>query len=113
MQREGSRNDPKMTKGGIMNNTNLIIITILAIISFNSFAYDYENFGKLPSEVYEKQASDEIEALVADSKALRKDLENFRNIASFTAEDEFWANEYEKLMKDSTNKDYLDLASKL
>jgi hypothetical protein len=102
-----------MTKGGIMNISNLIIISILAIISFNSFAYDYENFGKLPSEVYDKQASDDIEALVTESKALRKDLENFRNIASFTAEDEYWANEYENLMKDTTKKDYLDMASKL
>ena len=40
-------------------------------------------------------------------------LINARNIASFSAEDEYWAHEYTKLMKDKSNKDYLKAASKL
>jgi hypothetical protein len=82
-------------------------------MSAKALAYDYENFGKLPSDIYQKQNAEEIETLISQSRQLRKDLANYRNIASFTAEDEYWAHEYEKLMADPTNKDYLDLASKL
>jgi molybdopterin converting factor small subunit len=89
------------------------IITLLSLISIQIFAYDYENFGKLPEEVIQKEQAEFIENLVASSRDLRKEMATFRNIASFTAEDEYWANEYEKLMEDNTEKDYLGMAEKL
>ena len=88
-------------------------ILLLLLISFQTFSYDYENFGKLPDEIIQKLEDESIENLVADSRSLRKEAVTFRNIASFTAEDEYWANEYEKLMKDNSEKDYLTMAEKL
>lgn len=91
--------------------TTLIIITIFS--SFSLWAYDYDNIGSLPKEVTEQQNAEYIQQLVANTRELRKEAQNFRNIASFTAEDEYWANEYEKLMADTTEKDYLSMAENL
>ena len=96
-----------------MKFQKVTILSLFILLGFSTLAYDYENFGKLPADVYEKQNAENIETLVSESRALRKEVSTFRNIASFTAEDEYWANEYDKLMADTTEKDYLEMASKL
>lgn len=53
-----------------------------------------------------------VQSLIETSQATRK-MANTRKIANLNAEDRYWANEFDKIMNDDSNKDYLDLCLEL
>ena len=65
--------------------------------------------SELPNNLDQKQRVQEI---LENSRATRASL-NTRKIASFTAEEKAWANEFEVLMQDNSNVDYLKLSLEL
>lgn len=53
-----------------------------------------------------------VQSLIETSQATRK-MANTRKIANLNAEDRYWANEFDKIMNDDSDKDYLDLCLEL
>ncbi len=89
-------------------------IFTFCLFSFFCKANDVrENLGKVSRRIKLKVAEDRVYHLVANSEETRR-LMKGRYLAGETSKEEYWAKEYEKVMKDESNeKDYLELALEL
>lgn len=86
------------------------ILFTLALLSITQVYAD--NFGTVSEDVKLQEQEERIQQLVADSAQTRKWL-NGRSVAGMTAEDKYWADEFDKLMDDESDRDYLEESLKL
>ena len=82
-----------------------LIVTILSLMTF--FHVQANDFGTLSDEVKLKEQEERVQQLVADSAQIRKWL-NGRSVAGMSAEDKYWADEFNRMMDDESEVDYLE-----
>lgn len=85
-------------------------ISIILLTSPTALA---NNYGELGEGAMIGLHEERVHNLVASSADIRKSIEGGRSVAGRSPEEEAWAQEYESLMEDSDEKDYLGLALKL
>jgi hypothetical protein len=83
----------------------LIITTIFTILFSQTLLAN--DFGTYTERAKNHIKEERIKAIVSSSISERAAVETSRDIASFSPQDEAWANEYETLMKDDSARDYL------
>lgn len=90
-------------------------ITLLSLIlTVSTFSPALaENFGQIDSEKLISLEEERVHNLVASSADIRKSIETGRSVAGQSEQDEKWASEFEGLMKDNQEKDYLGMALSL
>ena len=90
-----------------------IILLVFMIILCTSNAFANE-FGSYSPSLDSNQTLDDAQAAVASSQALRQEISASaaRTIASFSEEDKKWAREFEELMEDDSELDYLEKIEK-
>lgn len=71
------------------------------------------DFGQIDQKTMLSLHEERVHNLVASSADIRSSIEGGRSVAGRSPEEESWANEFESLMDDSSEKDYLGMALKL
>lgn len=87
------------------------IVSILLLVTVSqTFASEY---GSLNGADLISLDEERVHNLVASSAEIRGNISVGRNVAGQTEEEQKWASEYDSLMDDNSEVDYLELASKL
>lgn len=71
------------------------------------------DFGTYTEEAKARLHEERVKAIISQSVAQRKNYDNARDVASYTPQDEAWANEYKSLMTSEEDVDYLEKSLKL
>ncbi|MBT3585096.1 MAG: hypothetical protein HN509_09320 [Halobacteriovoraceae bacterium] len=89
----------------------ILIVFLIILVSSNAFAS--EEFGSYDASIDSAQTFSDANDAIARSKALRNEisLQN-RAIASFSEDDKKWADEFDSLMENESEIDYLGLVEK-
>ncbi len=88
-----------------------LLITVLIFLS--SFASQAANFGQIENGSLISLHEERVHNLVASSSDIRKSIETGRSVAGSSDADRKWASEFENLMNEEGEKDYLGLALEL
>lgn len=88
----------------------LTITIFTTLLTYSAFASDFGTYTQRAKEHLKKER---IRAIVSSSEIERSKVETTRDIASFSPQDKAWAKEYETLMNDNSERDYLKEALEL
>jgi len=72
-----------------------------------------DSFGSLNESTNMDITESRVHTIVANSNEYRQSIQGGRSVAGFSQEDTKWAEEFESLMKDEREKDYLGMSLKL
>ena len=82
----------------------LIIAVFITLLSQTILAND---FGTYTERAKQHLKEERVKAIVSSSVSERSEIEKSRDIASFSPQDKAWEQEYETLMNDDSDRDYL------
>ena len=88
-----------------------IVSIIFLMTLFSTGAND--SFGSLNESTNMDITESRVHTIVANSNEYRQSIQGGRSVAGFSQEDTKWAEEFESLMKDEREKDYLGMSLKL
>lgn len=89
----------------------LVAISFTAIIFTPSSLAD--TLGQLNNDNMISLHEERVHNLVANSADIRSSIETGRSVAGVSEKDQQWAQEFNDLMKDESEKDYLAMALEL
>lgn len=92
--------------------TKTIVALSLSAIVFTPTALA-DSLGQLESQSLISLHEERVHNLVANSADIRSSIETGRSVAGVSEDDQKWAQEYQDLMQDNAEKDYLGMALKL
>lgn len=88
------------------------IVTILFLMTIISTTAN-GTFGSLDESTNMDITESRVQNIVANSNEYRQSIQGGRSVAGFSQEETRWAEEFESLMKDESEKDYLGMSLKL
>jgi DNA-binding HxlR family transcriptional regulator len=92
--------------------TKTLVALSLSAIMFtpNTLA---DTLGQIDQSSLISLQEERVHNLVANSADIRSSIETGRSVAGVSENDQKWAQEYQNLMQDESEKDYLEMALKL
>lgn len=89
------------------------LLIFLSLTLFTAPQALADSYGELGSKTMISLHEERIHNLVASSADIRNSIEGGRSVAGRSPQEEAWAQEFESLMENSEEKDYLEMALKL
>ena len=86
-------------------------VFIASFLSIFVFSISANDFGAYTERAKIHLQEERVKDLISQAKQSRDNIENSRDIATFSPQDKKWAQEFDTLMADESEVDYLEKAA--